>query len=70
MGTFFEAYFLKIRTFCLVAPSKSMSFLTISNENFSHETQSPRLGAVVAPSKGLKLTLLGKIGTKKVSRII
>ena len=47
-----------------------MSFLAISNEIFFTETQSPRLGAIVVPNKGLELTLLGKIGTKKVSRII
>ena len=70
MGAFFEACFLKIRIFCLLAPSKSMSFLAISNEIFFTETQSPRLGAIVVPNKGLELTLLGKIGTKKVSRII
>ena len=47
-----------------------MSFLTISNDLFPPEIQYPRLGAIVAPNKGLHLTLLGKNGTDKVSRII
>ena len=49
-GTFFE----KERPFCLLALPKQMSFLTISNENIFFKTQGTRLGATVAPHKGLE----------------
>ena len=38
------------KIFCLLAPRKQKSFLTISN-NFFSKTQGARLGAKVAPNK-------------------
>ena len=35
-----------------------MSFLTISNENFFFKTQGTRLGAIVAPNRGLEWALM------------
>ena len=51
---FFGGKFLEKRAFCLVAPPKHMSFLTSSNENIFLKTQDTRLGAIVAPDKGLE----------------
>ena len=47
MGAFLGANFFKKRAFCLLAPPKQMSFLTISNQGTS-------LGAIIAPNKGLE----------------
>ena len=41
MGTFLGAFFL--RAFCLLAPPKQMSFLTISNKNIFLKTEGTRL---------------------------
>ena len=41
----------------MLAPPKQRSFLTISNENIFSKTQGGRLGAKVAPNKGLELAL-------------
>ena len=46
---FFGAHFLKKRVFCLLAPPKQILFSIISNKN-----QGTRLGAIVAPYKGLE----------------
>ena len=51
---FFGACFQKKRAFCLLAPPKHMSFLTISNGNVFLKTQDTRLGAIVASDKGLE----------------
>ena len=50
---FFRAHFMKKWAFYLFASPKHMSFLTISNENIFSKTQGDRLGAIVAPNKGL-----------------
>ena len=42
--------------FCLLSPRKQKSFLTISN-NFFSKTQGARLGAKVAPNKGVEQAL-------------
>ena len=57
MGAVFWVHFLKKRTFCLLAPPKQMSFLTISNKNISFKTKGTRLGATVAPNKCLEWAL-------------
>ena len=49
MGAFFKAHFLKKK-----APPEQLSFLTISNENIFFKTQVTRLGAIIAPNKGLE----------------
>ena len=54
MGAFFWAPFLEKRAFCLLAPPKQMSFLTISNKNIFFKTKGTRLGAIVARSKCLE----------------
>ena len=54
MGAIFWGTFFEKKAFCLLAPPKQMSFLTISNENIFLKTQSTRLGAIVAPNKGLE----------------
>ena len=48
MGAFFGATLFGKRTFCLLAPLKQMSFLTISNKNVLFKTQGTRLEAIVA----------------------
>ena len=53
---FWDTIFEK-KAFCLLAPPKQMPFLTISNENTFLKTQGSRLGALVAPNKGLEQTL-------------
>ena len=53
----FRVLFLKKIAFCLLAPPKQMSFLTISNENVLFKTQGTRLGAIIAPNKGLEKVL-------------
>ena len=45
------------RAFCLPAPPKHMSFLTISNGNIFLLIQDTRLGAIVAPDKGLEYNM-------------
>ena len=55
MVAFFRPCFLKKMAFCLLATPKRMSFLTISNENFFFKTQGTRLGAIVAPNRGLEV---------------
>ena len=57
-GCVFQGIFSEKRVFCLLAPPKQMSFLLISNENIFFKTQSTRLGAIVAPNKGLEQALL------------
>ena len=47
---------LSKKDFLLACTPKQMPFLTISNENF-FITQDTRLGAIVAPNKGLQWTL-------------
>ena len=54
MGVFFGANVFKKGPFCLLAPPNQMSFLTISNENTFLENQRTRLGAIIAPNKGLE----------------
>ena len=54
MGAMFQGTFSEKRTFCLLAPAKQKSFLTISNENIFSKTQGAKLGAKVAPNKGLE----------------
>ena len=54
MGAFFGGTFSEKRAFCLLAPAKQLSFLMISNENIFRKTQGTRLGATVAPIKGLE----------------
>ena len=54
MDAFFWGTFSEKRAFCLFAPPKQMSFLTISNENIFLRTQGTRLGVIVAPKKGLE----------------
>ena len=54
VGAIFLGTFSEKRLFCLLAPPKQMSFLTISNENIFLKTQSTRLVAIVAPNKGLE----------------
>ena len=51
MGAFLGAHFLNTRVFCVLAPPKQMSFLTISKKNIFLETQGTRLGAIVDPAK-------------------
>ena len=51
MGAFIGAHFLKKKVFGLLAPSKQMSFLTISNEHFS-KTQGTRFGVILTPNRG------------------
>ena len=54
MGAIFEGTFSEKRTFFLLALPKQVSFLTISKEKIFLKTQSTRLGAIVAPDKGLE----------------
>ena len=55
MGMFFWGIYSEKRAFCLLAPPKHMSFLTISNGNIFLKTQDTRLGAIVAPDdKGIE----------------
>ena len=49
----FLGRFSENRAFCLLAPPKQKSFLTVSNENVFN-TQGTRLGAKVARNKGLE----------------
>ena len=42
------------KAFYLLVPPKQMLFLTIANENNFFKTQITRLGARVAPNKGLE----------------
>ena len=56
----FFGEFSEKRTFCLLAPPKWTSFLPISNENIFFKTQGIKLGAIVAPNKGLELALVVK----------
>ena len=56
-GCVLQDIFSEKSTFCQLAPSKQMSFL-ISNENIFFKTQDTKLGALVAPNKGLELALL------------
>ena len=51
---FFQGTSSKERAFCLLAPLKQMPFLTISNDNFFFKLWGTRLGAIVAPNKGLE----------------
>ena len=53
LGTFFGAHFTKKRLFFLTLP-KLVLLLTISNENIFLRTQAGRLGAIVAPNKGVE----------------
>ena len=46
---FSRAYFLKNKVFCLLAPPKQMSFLTISNENIFPKTHGTKLGIQNSP---------------------
>ena len=57
-GCVLQDIFSEKSTFCQLAPSKQMSFLIISNENIFCKTQDTKLGALVAPIKGLELALL------------
>ena len=57
-GCVLQDIFSEKSTFCQLAPSKQMSFLIISNENIFCKTQDTKLGALVAPNKGLELALL------------
>ena len=54
MGAFFGASVFKKGAFYLIAPPNQMSFLTISNENIFFKNQGTRLGAIIAPNKGLE----------------
>ena len=55
---FLGGNFFKKGSFCLLAPPKQMSFLTISNENiFFLKNQGTRLGVIIAPNKGLEQAL-------------
>ena len=58
MGAFFGGIFYEKMAFCLLAPSKQLTFLTVSNENICFKTQGTRLGAIVAPNKGLGQDLM------------
>ena len=53
-GAVFGSTFSLKRAFGLLAPPKQMSFLIISNENNFLKTQGTRLGAIIAPNKGLE----------------
>ena len=53
-GCVFGAHRSRKRTFCLLATPKQMPFLTISKENILFKTHCIRLGAIVAPNKGLE----------------
>ena len=46
-----------------------MPFLTISNENIFLKTQGTRLGAIVAPNKGLEWALIKYVSTHYLYRI-
>ena len=50
MGAFFGVHFSEKRAFCLLAPPKQVSFLTISNKNIFFKTEGTRLGVIVAPN--------------------
>lgn len=50
----FFVFFPEKRAFCLAVPPKQMLYLTISNENIFFKTKGTRLGAAVAPNKGLE----------------
>ena len=52
MGVFFWGTISEKSAFCLLAPTKQKSFLTISNENIFLRTKGTRLGAIVTPNKG------------------
>ena len=55
MGAFFRALSLKKkRAYSLFAPPKQVSFLPTSNKIIYFKTQGPKLGAIVAPNKGLE----------------
>ena len=58
MGVIFWGTFSEKRAFYLFAPSKQILFLTISNENIFEKTLGTRLGATVAPNKGLEQALV------------
>ena len=44
--------------FCLLAPPKQMSFLTIYNKNIFFKNQGTRLGAIITPNKGVEQALI------------
>ena len=52
-GIFWGHIFWK-KGFLFTCTPKQLSFLTISNENISLKSQGNRLGAIVAPNKGLE----------------
>ena len=54
MGACFRAHFQKKGHFVCLHPLKQISFLTISNGIIFFKTQGTRLGAIVAPNKGLE----------------
>ena len=54
MGVIFWGTFSEKRAFYLFAPPKQILFLTISNKNIFEKPQGTRLGATVAPNKGLE----------------
>ena len=58
MGAFFGGTFVEEKGIFLAStPPKHMPFLIISNENILKKTQGTRLGAIVAPNKGLEWAL-------------
>ena len=54
MGAIFQDTFFEKRAFCLFAPTKQKSFLTISNVNIFSKTQGTRLDAKVTSTKDLE----------------
>ena len=53
-GYVFGGTFVLKKGILFTWPPEQMSFLTISNENNFFKTQGTRLGAIVAPNKGLE----------------
>ena len=54
MSAFLGVHFSEKRAFWLLAPSKQMLFLTISDKNIFFKTQGTRLGAIVTRNKCLE----------------
>ena len=54
MSAIFQSTLSEKRAFCLAAPTKQKSFLTISYENIFSKIQSTKLGEKVTPNKGLE----------------
>ena len=48
---------MKNGTFCLLAPPKICHFLPFQMKNIFLEIQDSRVGATIAPNKGLELAL-------------